>query len=152
MVENPGDPIFLYKEGSTQAQEDEARWILEALDVAYPGHPWAVRVYGDSTGGGFFIYHLDFPYNYGINCNKKTKIFSASELKRQVILMAGEWLERANLRRGRAVEGDELKRLEGVPERFQPEQRKKPIDVESLVVVGKEAAQENNLIVPDGMA
>jgi hypothetical protein len=46
-----------WKEGETQAQIDEAKWILEALDAAYPGHPWSVRVYD----GGFFIRHMDLP-------------------------------------------------------------------------------------------
>ena len=53
--------MILYSEGATKAQEDEANWILEAISIAYPNHPWAVRVYGDSTGGGFFIRNLNFP-------------------------------------------------------------------------------------------
>lgn len=140
------EPVYLYAEGETQAQRDDAKAILGALDTAYPGHPWAVRVYT----GGFFIYNLDFPYNWGINCKKKHA--SASELKKDVIMNAGEWLERANLRRGMARSGEEIKRLEGVPERFQPEQRKKPIDVEAIVVAGKQVAEENKLILPDGLA
>lgn len=133
------DTVFLWKEGATQAQEDEAQWILEALTTAYPNHPWAVRVYD----GGFFIYHLDFDKNWGINCNKKTWTFSASELKRRVILMAGEWLERANLRRGAGEDGQVIKRLEGVPERFQPEPLKPQINVEALIDAGKKAVQDN---------
>lgn len=140
-VENPQDPIFLYKEGANQAMEDEAGWILQALDTAYPGYPWAVRVYD----GGFFIYNLDFPSNWGMNCNKKTWIFSASELKRRVILMAGEWLERANLRRGAAREGEQIRRLEGIPERFQPIKEEKPIDIETIVQAGKQVAKEHHL-------
>lgn len=112
--------MILYEEGATQAQHDEAHWILDALTVAYPGHPWAVRVYGDDKGGGFFIRHLDFPANYGMNCRHRTSTYSASSLKREVIKMAGEWLERANLARGRWNE-DPIKRVEGVPEKYQPE-------------------------------
>ena len=137
------DPIYLYAEGETQAMQDEAKAILGALDTAYPGHQWACRVYD----GGFFIYNLDFPKNFGMNC--KGKYATASELKRAVIMNAGEWLERANLKRGMHRHGEEVKRREGVPERFQPEPRKDPINVEALVNVGKEAAQENRIILGD---
>ena len=109
--------VVLFEEGATEAQRSEAHAILGALDVAYPGHPWAVRVYD----GGFFIRHLDFPANYGMNAKFKDNGYSASALKRDVILKAGEWLERANLARGRA-NGDEIGRVEGVPEKYQPHQ------------------------------
>lgn len=125
--------MILYEEGATQAQKDEAHAILDALTVAYPGHPWAVRVYGDSTGGGFFIRHLDFPSNFGMNCKKRTAFFSASALKREVILMAGEWLERANLKRGRWNE-DSIKRVEGVPERFQPAEHRETKHAPNIVI------------------
>lgn len=106
---------FLYREGATKSQEDEAKMILEALDFAYPGHPWGVRVYD----GGFFIRHLDFPKNWGMNC-KTNKIYSASSLKKQVIMMAGEWLERANVFRGKNLHGEVKGNVEGVPEKDQP--------------------------------
>lgn len=107
--------MILWQEGATKAQEDEANAILEALTVAYPGHPWGVRVYD----GGFFIRHLDFPSNWGMNCRNPTRLYSASALKREVIRMAGEWLERANMRRGVWNE-ESIKSVEGVPLRFQP--------------------------------
>lgn len=105
--------MIIYSEGGTKAQEAEANWILEALTIAYPSHPWAVRVYD----GGFFIRHLDFPKNWGMNC--KGNYASASLMKRDVILKAGEWLERANLARGRS-NGDPILHVEGVPEKDQP--------------------------------
>jgi len=49
--------MLVHQEGMTDFQEAEAHKILEALVVAYPNHPWSVRVYD----GGFFIRHLDFP-------------------------------------------------------------------------------------------
>ena len=105
--------MILWKEGETQAQIDEAQSILEALDSAYPGHPWGVRVYD----GGFFIRHLDCPANWGMNC--KGTYASASLMKRDVIMKAGEWLERAGIARARYdIEQPEV-RVEGVPERFQ---------------------------------
>ena len=125
---------IMFEEGATQAQRDEARMILEALDAAYPGHPWAVRVYGDETGGGFFIKHLDFPANWGMNQPKAHLYGSSSEMKRDVILKAGEWLERANLRRGRAT-GDEIMRVDGVPEKYQPN---RPLIVDAIEIVSAE--------------
>src|SRR5688572_9610885 len=113
---SPGEEeVIIASDGATKAQEDEANAILEAITTAYPNHPWAVRVYD----GGFFIRHLDFPSNWGMNCRNHTRLYSASALKRECIRMAGEWLERANLKRG---VGDEtpILRVEGVPERWQP--------------------------------
>lgn len=118
---------YLWSEGGTKAQEAEAQAILEALDAAYPGHPWGVRVYD----GGFFIRHLDFPSNWGMNCRNPTKLYSASALKRQVIMMAGEWLERARVARGRNVYGEEVNgRVDGIPENFQPG---KPLDMDVVI-------------------
>ena len=110
--------MILYSEGASKAQEDEAEQILGALTLAYSGHPWAVRVYD----GGFFIRHLDFPANWGMNCKAAKVDWSASYMKREIIMKAGEWLERANLTRGRA-NGDEIQRVEGVPEQYQPNQK-----------------------------
>lgn len=116
--------MIVWSEGATKAQEDEANMILDALTTAYPGYPWGVRVYD----GGFFIRNLDFPSNYGMNAKYKQFGYSASALKRQVIMMAGEWLERANLKRGRNNE-DPIKRLEGIPEKHQPSSAKPPVEV-----------------------
>ena len=129
--------MILYEEGATQAQRDEAHWILDALTVAYPGHPWAVKVYD----GGFFIRHLEFPANWGMNGKHKSSAYSASALKRDVIRMAGEWLERANLKRGRSNE-DPIKHVEGVPDKWQPpewqeQQAQRKFDI--VVAEAKEA-------------
>lgn len=128
--------MILYEEGATQSQRDLAHLILDVLTVAYPGHPWAVRVYGDNSGGGFFIRHLDFPSNWGMNQPKAHLYGSSSEMQRDVIMRAGEWLERANLKRGPA-NGDEIVRVEGVPERYQP--HRPPIVAEAVVVGGEDA-------------
>lgn len=112
--------MILWQEGATKAQEDEANGILNLLTAAYPGHPWAVRVYD----GGFFIRNLDFPANYGMNQKYKNVGHDWKVMKREIIMMAGEWLERANLRRGRNINEDEITYLEGAPEKYQP---KKPL-------------------------
>ena len=103
MIDLPG--IVRYAKGATQAQYDEAKAILEALDIAYPGHPWSVEISGDGTGGRVFIRHLAFEGgNWGMNI-RHTKndnaFYSSSAFKREVIMKAGEWLERAGIARGR---------------------------------------------------
>lgn len=118
--------MILYSEGATMAQETEAEDILEALTIAYPGHPWAVRVYE----GGFFIRHLDYDGSWGMNCRHSTRTYSASALKREVIMMAGEWLERAGLARGRLDPEDsaEGRFIEGLPNADQPKEFKAPVE------------------------
>ncbi len=96
--------------------------ILEVLTTIYPGHPWAVRVYD----GGFFIRHLDFPSQWGMNCKYRDFAHDAAVLKREIILKAGEWLERANMKRGRYDADQPAYRVEGVPERFQPPEFREP--------------------------
>lgn len=119
MRDLPG--IVRYAKGATQAQYDEARAILEALDFAYPDHPWSVELSGDETGGRVFIRHLAFQGNYGMNVrhNKKDAAFySSSAFKREVILRAGEWLERMGIPRGRyETDYPLVKTADGVPQK-----------------------------------
>lgn len=110
--------MILWSEGATKAQEDEADSILGVLTTAYPGHPWGVRV----MEGGFFVKHLAFPHGYGMFCRIKDFDHDSAVLKKQIIMMAGEWLERANMMRGRYDADQPAGRVDGVPERFQPNQ------------------------------
>lgn len=125
--------MILHSEGATKAQEHEAEGILSVLTMAYPGYPWGVRVYD----GGFFIRNLDFPANFGMNVKYKNVGHSWSTMKREIIIMAGEWLERANLKRG-VNNGDEITRLEGIPEKYQPKREAlelKPIEQPSQIII-----------------
>jgi hypothetical protein len=108
----------LYTEGDTDAQYGEAVAIMELLTAAYPGHPWAVRV----AGGVIFIRYLDdrMVGNWGMAMKQKDSNHDAAVLKREVIMKAGEWLERAGLARGRS-NGDEIVRVEGLPDTDQPD-------------------------------
>ena len=103
--------MILWTEGATKAQEDEAEDIINILTMAYPGHPWAVRVYD----GGFFIRHLAFEGNYGMNCKFSQVGHDAAVMRRQIIHYAGEWLERAGIKRGRYDGDQEIGLVEGVP-------------------------------------
>lgn len=117
--------MLIYSEGGTAAQETEAQNILDILTVAYPSHPWGVRVYD----GGFFIQYLDRPFNqpYGMNCKYEKFGYSASAMKKAIVMKAGEWLERAGLARGRS-NGDEIVWVEGVPEKH-----RKPLEQQVTV-------------------
>lgn len=129
--------MILYNEGATQAQADEAEDILGVLTLAYPGHPWAVRVYD----GGFFIRHLAFPANYGMNCKAKNVTHDAAVMRREIIMMAGEWLERAGIARARFDADQDVTRVEGVPDRLQPMQAL-PDDVTLVMPDGKTPLRE----------
>lgn len=106
-------------EGDTIEQLGEAKKVYGLLGEFYPGHPWSVRV----LPGIIFIRHLDFPKNWGMCLKTKEADHDAAVLKRKIIMLAGEWLERANMRRGRADAEQEHGRVEGVPESDQPFQK-----------------------------
>jgi hypothetical protein len=107
--------VMLYSEGDTKREEADAHTVLEILCDVYPGHPWAARV----SGGVVFIRHLELGHNWGMVRKYKDMTHDAAVFKREIILAAGEWLERAGLARGRA-NGDEIIRVEGIPDKHQP--------------------------------
>jgi len=78
-----------------------------------------------------------------MNCKYKDIGYSASAMQREIIMMAGEWLERANLRRGRNINEDEIEYLEGAPEKYQP--KKEPI---ILTPVETQQKPEVQIILP----
>ena len=134
---------LLHQEGMTDAQEDEARKVLVLLDACYPGHPWSVRV----MPGLIFIRHLDFEGGqWGMNLRVTEVDHDAAVLKRKIIMLAGEWLERAGLARGAA---DETPHgfVEGVPPEFQAPSEKPPLDMD-VVVAKAQAAVEAERTTP----
>ena len=110
---------ILQTDSSTDLGVHEAEQVLGILCAAYPGHPWSVRV----DQGIIFIRHLEFGLNgWGMNCKVNRLNHDAAVLKKEIVMMAGEFLERAGLVRGRA-NGDEIIRVEGVPEKYQPHRK-----------------------------
>ena len=107
--------MLLYSEGGTKLQEADAQIVLEILCEIYPGHPWATRV----DGGIVFIKHLGLGSNWGMVRKFNDLKHDATSFKKEIIMAAGEFLERASLRRGRNY-GDEIQRVEGLPEKYQP--------------------------------
>lgn len=124
-------------DGMTKAQESEAKSVLDLLDVAYPGHPWSVRV----MPGLIFIRHLEFGASWGMNLKTSEVDHDAAVLRRKVVYLAGEWLERAGLRRSRAEEGVGIDFVEGVPLRDQPPQAKPSIEEMNAQVVATQGVE-----------
>lgn len=108
--------MILYTEGKSEGQASDAEKIMGILCTAYPGHPWAVRV----DEGLIFIRYLNtlLQGNWGMVLKTREVDHDAAVLKRRVISLAGEWLERSGLKRGRE-DGDEIQHVEGVPEKWQ---------------------------------
>lgn len=109
--------MILYAEGENVAGDNLAKNIIEMLTETYPGHPWAAYV----RQGVLFIKYLDpnMKGNWGMAKKLGAVDFDANVLKRAVVMMAGEFLERCGLIRG-FNRGDRVKRIEGVPEKYQP--------------------------------
>jgi hypothetical protein len=124
-------------EGMSSKEEAEARDALDALCVAYPDHPWFVSV----VGGTLRIRYLAFESPYGMNIRLPEVNHDAAVLKRKIIYLAGEWLERAGLTRGRKTD-DEIYRVEGVPERWQPAKYREQKFLENVVIARGEERTE----------
>ena len=107
--------MILYSEGTNKKEEADAHMVLTLLTQAYPGHPWWVRV----EGGCIFIRHLLFGKNWGMNVKFKHVNHDAAVFKKEIIMKAGEWLERAGLARGRE-DGSDILKVEGIPDKDQP--------------------------------
>lgn len=119
-----------HAEGMTDSQELEAKNILDLLDICYPGHPWSVRV----MPGCVFVRHLLFGTNYGMNLKTSEADHDAAVMKKKIVLLAGEWLERAGLKRGQMDPLQEPTLVEGVPERFQAKEVKPKVEIQTVVV------------------
>ena len=93
-----------------------AKDILADVFDAYSGYNWFVQV----KGGVIFIRELTFPKSWGMARKLGVSDFSRTNLKHDVVMSAGEWLERCKLRRGLANQGEEATWADGVPEKDQP--------------------------------
>lgn len=121
-----------YAKGATPWMYEMSRDILQTLDKYYPGHPWAVNIYGNETGGGYFIRHLDFPTNWGYNQPRAHLFGSWSLLLADVVKGAGEILERSYLARAKWDEDSTIKKMDGVPLKYQPLEYRKQVEQEKL--------------------
>ena len=89
-----------------------AEQMLADLCAAYPGHPWFVLI----KGGVVHVKDLDLSEKWGMCLHYSAIKGDAKERKRKLLSSAGEFLERANLKRGRKTD-DVAMRVEGVPDK-----------------------------------
>lgn len=110
-------------EYDTRLDQDKAREALEILMREYPGYSWKPAV----RGGVCFIRLLDprLRGNWGMNIKLKAVDHDSAVFKRKVKYVAGEFLERCNLRRSFNI-GEVVTRVDGVPEKHQPIQPSLP--------------------------
>jgi hypothetical protein len=83
------------------------------LDQFYPGHSWYVVV----GGGVLQIKNLSFSSRWSMVRKLKNIQHDAMVRKREIIRAAGEFLERANLKRGKREMGQNVTQVEGIPQR-----------------------------------
>ena len=95
------------------ADEPMAEQMLADLCTAYPGHAWFVVV----KGGIVHIKDLDLNDKWGMCLHYSQVKGDAKERKRDVLRAAGEFLERANLKRGAAT-GQTVRHVDGIPDKY----------------------------------
>lgn len=96
-----------YAESEDPKNLSLAKEMLETLNATYPNHSWWVRI----DGGIVIIKHFGISGTCGMVRRYDQLAHDALARKRDVIMAAGELLERAGLRRG-AYNGEPVDNLE----------------------------------------
>jgi hypothetical protein len=101
-------------EADQDRDDAKASEVMAILCEAYPGHPWHVRI----GGGVIMIKHLKMSNGWGMCKHYDDVTFDAKVLKREIVFAAGEFLERANLRRGKADADLRITgKIDGIPQK-----------------------------------
>lgn len=97
----------------TEHDRDEpmAREIVNTLSTSYPGHGWFVTI----KGGIVQVKNLDWSEKWGMVIHYSQLGNDAKVRKQQIVLKAGEFLERANVKRGAKTE-QAVRHIEGIPD------------------------------------
>jgi hypothetical protein len=98
----------------TEHDRDEplAREIVNVLSTTYPGHGWFVLI----KGGIVQVKNLDWSDKWGMTLHYTQINADAKARKQHIVRAAGEFLERAAVRRG--AKGEQAVRtIEGVPDK-----------------------------------
>lgn len=98
----------------TEHDRDEpmAREIVNTLVTSYPGHGWFVLI----KGGVVQVKNLDWSDKYGMVLHYSQLGSDANDRKKQIVRAAGEFLERAQVKRGGKTE-QVVKHIEGIPDK-----------------------------------
>lgn len=100
-------------EADDDRDDTKAAEVASILCEAYPGHPWHVRI----GRGMIVIKHMKISSKWGIARHYDRITFDAKVFKHSIVMAAGEFLERANVYRGRLQESEDFKGVvEGVPQ------------------------------------
>jgi hypothetical protein len=94
------------------SDEPMAEQMLADLCKAYPGHAWFVII----RGGIVQVKNMDFNDKWGMVLHYSQLKADAQERKKQLVLRAGEFLERANIARGAKTE-EKVMHIEGIPDK-----------------------------------
>ena len=91
-----------------------AQELVQVLVHAYPGHPWFVVI----RGGVIHIKHMELSSSWGM-CLHYTDLKEDATVRRQsVIRAAGEFLERAAMKRGAHDAEQVVTGVEGIPDKW----------------------------------
>lgn len=86
--------------------------VARILSEAYPGHGWHVNI----QDGLLIIKHMRLSGKWAMIRKYRTVAHDYNRLKREVVLMGGEFLERAGLTRGMDT-GERITSVEGIPKK-----------------------------------
>lgn len=110
-----GDYMLIGYWGESPALEDDAKGVLSLLWACYPNHPWVVKCFP----GLIHIQHSDFPPSWGMALKVREADHDAAVMKKKITMLAGEWLERAQLKRGAGEAEQQIVSVEGLPIKYQ---------------------------------
>lgn len=97
----------------TPLEANLAKEVLSVLDEFYPGFSWHVLV----RQGVMQIKNCSWSGTWGMVRKLKDVNYDAMVLKRDVIRAAGEFLERANVKRGKRDMDQRVLKVEGIPQK-----------------------------------
>lgn len=116
MTENIVEAVAIPTVGCDTQHKGDESW---AMDLAftlwnhYPGHSWYVKV----MGGGIHILNLDWSDKWGFWLRLREVNYDAAVLKRRAVMAAGEFLERARVKRGAKTE-QAVHHIEGIADKY----------------------------------
>ena len=99
----------------TEHDRDEplARDIVNTLSTHYPGHGWFVSI----KGGIVQVKNLDWSDKWGMVLHYSQLHNDAAVMRKAVVRSAGEFLERAAVKRGAKTE-ETVSGVEGIPVKY----------------------------------
>ena len=108
------DIVIVGIDAERETDETMAKQMLADLVQAYPGHAWFVTI----KGGVIHVKDMDLNDKWGMCLHYSQIKGDANERKRDVIRAAGEFLERAHVARGAKRSDQNVRSIEGVPQKW----------------------------------